>query len=465
MLIHKEHIALIIICAWNKKNKKIRAEFTDTLNQNITKMFAITILMILAALVAQIVTANLIIESRVLISGSDLIAVRNTAFSSVFVQTYQCIDCEQARIDFLKNPNVLLVEDDVLVPQPSTLAVPLDRVSDYMSETIYPDIVSNYSEHITNKYLWGLDSLDGQLDGTYNYNFLANNITVYVLDSGYDPTGDELVGRLKPGVSFVNGDSSTVDCNGHGSHVANTIASTTYGVAKNVTIVPVRIYPCEGGTVISNFLKGLYWIIADAENATKNNTKNNTGKTKGIINISSGGGFNQIVNNAIKAAFDAGFVVIVAAGNDGLNSCGFSPSSSKPAITVGCYNITGGICSFSNEGTCVDIFAPGELILSMANFGAPLVLSGTSMSTPHVTGVICILFQLFPNWSPQQLADLLISIATRGSLKGFKYKGSPNLKLKSILTKPSTVNCNKFKMRRCHNTKQCTWTKHGCRNK
>jgi subtilisin family serine protease len=260
----------------------------------------------------------------------------------------------------------------------------------------------------------------------YNYNYLAENIIVYVVDTGIYNDPNHFQDRVKDGISFVSGDPSVLDCNGHGTHVSSIIASTYYGVAKNVTIVPVRIFGCEGGTAVSTVIKAINWILQ--QNSTKS-------PTKAVINMSNSGGYSEVLNNAMQAAFNAGFVVVAAAGNDDHNSCLNSPASTKSIITVGCYNKTGQVCSFSNQGPCVDIFAPGELILGLFPDSVPLVISGTSMSAPHVSGVIAIMMSVYKNKTPAQLRNILVGIASAGKLSGFAIKNTVNLKLLSLQSK------------------------------
>ena len=231
--------------------------------------------------------------------------------------------------------------------------------------------------------VWGLDRVDQKsipLNNSYVYNTTGNGVKVYVLDTGILPTHDEFGGRVATGYSPIAG-GSTVDCNGHGTHVAGTIGGATYGVAKGATLVPVRVLDCSGSGFISDVVSGVNWVIGQ-----------NTAGAKSVISMSLGGGTSSTLDTAINAAINAGITVVVAAGNNAQSACNYSPARVPNAITVGATDINDALASFSNTGTCVDISAPGVSVTSayyLSN-NSTATMSGTSMATPHVSGAVAL---------------------------------------------------------------------------
>jgi subtilisin family serine protease len=232
---------------------------------------------------------------------------------------------------------------------------------------------------------WGLDRIDQTnttYDNAYNYPATAGTgVRVYIVDTGVVASDPDFAGRMAPGFDAFGQNLSDTDCNGHGTHVAGTVAGTRYGVAKKATIVPVRVLGCTGSGSWSGFITAMDWIIA-----------NHPAGTPGVMNASLGGGKYQLTNDAVQKLFAAGITPVVAAGNENTDSCSRTPASTPNAITVGASTIADARASFSNFGDCVDVFAPGQNIVSNSNVDSstPRSLSGTSMASPHVAGLAAL---------------------------------------------------------------------------
>ncbi len=267
---------------------------------------------------------------------------------------------------------------------------------------------------------WGLDRVDQRekvgLPGStsaYGYRSAGAGATIYIGDTGIYPHSD-FAGRLSTsGYSSIGDGNGTVDCNGHGTHVAGTAAGTQYGLAKNARLVPVRILDCTGRGSYSGVMTGLDWILSP---------ENPNSKTQAVLNLSIGGPASTALNAAILRLTNAGITVVAAAGNESTDACTKSPASAPSAITVGATNLTDIPASFSNQGKCVDIFAPGSSIVS-AWIGTPEATysaSGTSMASPHVTGAAAIYLGLNPLASVAQVAQYLDAESTKDALTGLK---------------------------------------------
>ncbi|BGP21763.1 autophagic serine protease Alp2 [Rhodotorula toruloides] len=314
----------------------------------------------------------------------------------------------------------------------------------------------------------------------YEYDSQAGEgVDAYVIDTGVNVDHVELEGRAKWGKTIPNDPDQ--DLNGHGSHVAGTIASAKYGVAKKANIVAVKVLGAGGSGTMSDVVAGVAWAADSAAEQANLKAQGKNKKHKGsVANMSLGGGKSQALDDAVNAAVEDGLHFAVAAGNDNRDACSYSPAAAEGAITVGASTIADERAYFSNHGKCVDIFAPGLNILSIWNSGNRSVntISGTSMASPHIAGLAA--YMLGSDWaasaaleealsstssssqgsfasslnqfafgglkgkpedhilSPKALKKAMLKIATKGALHDLN-PGSPNLLSFNNYTAPSST--------------------------
>jgi hypothetical protein len=264
---------------------------------------------------------------------------------------------------------------------------------------------------------WGLDRADQRalpLDTRYTYELTGAGVRVYIIDTGIRTTHQEFGGRAFGAFTAINDGNGTNDCNGHGTHVAGTVGGTTYGVAKQVALYAVRVLGCNGSGSTSGVIAGVDWVTANRV-------------APAVANMSLGGGASTALDQAVQNSIAAGVTYAIAAGNSNANACNGSPGRVPPALTIASTTSTDARSSFSNFGTCVDLFAPGSGITS-AYAGSDVqtaVLSGTSMASPHVAGAAALILQSDPSSAPAAVAQVITSSATTGVV-GNPGLGSPN---------------------------------------
>ena len=330
------------------------------------------------------------------VHGGDVQQVYNHVFQGAHI----LMDESRARA-MAENPNVLRVEEDYLLYVDGDQANPT----------------------------WGIDRIDEPTlpdDNNYHWDFDGTGVTAFIIDTGIRTTHNDFTGRASWGIDCTGEGQS--DLHGHGSHVAGTVGSATYGVAKNVNLVAVKVCNQFGSCPSSAIACGNNYVIGQ---------KNANPTTPMVANMSLGGSFSQTSNNNVANGVAAGVFFAVAAGNNNSNACNYSPASEPTAYTVGSTTSSDARSSFSNYGTCLDIFAPGSSITSTWNSSntATNTISGTSMASPHVAGAAALVLDEFPAHTPGQVDAELDARATAGVVSN-PGTGSPNRLLYTLTPYP-----------------------------
>ncbi|MBL7669221.1 MAG: S8 family peptidase [Bdellovibrionaceae bacterium] len=312
---------------------------------------------------------------------------------------------DQARA-LATHTNIAYVEKDQIV------TINTNRAESQLGEQLVRQLVNQSG------VTWGLDRIDQAslpLNQTYSFESEAGRgVNAYVIDTGIMMTHEEFQGRAVSGFDLVDNDRDATDCNGHGTHVAGTIGSLHYGVAKNVNLVGVRVLDCGGSGTNSGVIAGVEWV-----------TKNHV--SPAVANMSLGGPISKALEDAIAASIQSGVTYVVAAGNENRSACLGSPARLSSAIKVGSSTSRDERSSFSNFGECVDIFAPGSDITSTwwTSNTTTHTISGTSMAAPHGAGVVALYLSRSPTAMPAEVKAALLKGSAVGKVVS-AGTGSPN---------------------------------------
>jgi len=300
------------------------------------------------------------------------------------------------------NPNVDYIEQDSTV----SLNIPLGAAPETPIDQLQISAT------------WGLDRIDQRdrpLSSTYEYRYTGAAVHAFIVDTGIRPTHTDMAGRVSAsGFTAISDGRGSNDCNGHGTHVAATVGGSTWGVAKGASLVPVRVLDCAGAGSTSGVIAGLDYVARDT-------------RRPAVANLSLGGGASTAMDNAVANTVASGVTVVVAAGNNNKNACNYSPARAPSALTVGATTSADARASYSNFGSCLDLFAPGSAITSAwyTSDTATASLNGTSMAAPHVAGVAALALAADPTATPAAVTSFVLDNATLNKVTS-SGSGSPN---------------------------------------
>lgn len=297
---------------------------------------------------------------------------------------------------------------ELLRGHPHVLSVEQDR---------HVQVASLQTQSSAPYWLDRIDQVALPLNTTYQYEQTGSGVRAYVVDTGIRPTHQEINGRVLSGFSIVSDGLGTGDCNGHGTHVSALLGGVTRGVAKDVSLVPVRVFNCTGRGSWSDVIAGLDWVRANLQQPA-------------VVTVAISSDASTAMDSAVSSLVNEGVSVVVAAGNNSRDACEYSPARAPQAITVGATSVNDSRANFSNFGACLDLFAPGDQITS-AHFDSDTALftrSGTSQAVPLVAGVIANLLERAPSSSPAAVASFLRMTASLDRITN-AGAASPNLLL------------------------------------
>ncbi|WP_031032330.1 S8 family peptidase [Streptomyces albus] len=305
-----------------------------------------------------------------------------------------------------------------------TAAEAKELAADPAVDKVFANQKHTISAEQANPPSWGLDRIDTpelNLDDKYVYpDSAGEGVTAYIIDTGVRTTHKDFGGRATSGYDAVDGDDDATDGNGHGTHVASTVAGEAHGVAKKADVVAVRVLDDNGSGTTEQVVAGIDWVAKNA-------------KAPSVANMSLGGGADEALDTAVRNSIEAGVTFAVAAGNESSDAGNSSPARVKEAITVGATDNKDAQATFSNYGDVVDLYAPGVDITGAWNTGddATDTISGTSMASPHVAGAAAVYLSGHKDATPDAVSQALVDGAAK-DVVGNPGPGSPNLLLNIV---------------------------------